>query len=298
MIANDTAQVWARLKIVTDACASATGRSRGWRRKRNEDRCAARLARATNTGGERPKELMKHSGKIALFIAVLGAVGVALMLFGARLGLWQPITGFGLYRTYFNPLAMVVAAVGLIALIIHFVRKERGGMLAGGLAALVGLALLAPLAASTLNPPQRAAPIHDISTDIANPPLFEVLDDTRDGARNTLDYGGPEVAAAQAKAYPDIAPLETNLDAGDAYERALTVARDMGWEIIADDVERRRFEATARTSVFYFADDVVVVVTPQGDGSRVDMRGVSRVGRSDQGVNAARIRAFQQQFRQ
>ncbi len=248
------------------------------------------------TGGERPMKLMRHSGKFALVIAALGVLGVALMLFGARLGLWEPITGFGFYRTYLNPLGAVIATVGLLALVIHLVRKEKGGVLAGAIATLVGLACLAPLIASTLNPPLRAAPIHDISTDTVNPPAFEVLDDTRAGASNTLEYGGPELAEAQAKAYPDIAPLETDLAPGAAFERALAVARDMGWEIVAADTDRRRFEATARTSVFYFADDVVLVVTPQGDGSRVDMRGVSRVGRSDQGVNAARIRDFQQRF--
>lgn len=169
-------------------------------------------------------------------------------------------------------------------------------MLASGLAAIVGLVLLAPLAASTLNPTPRAAPIHDISTDTTNPPLFEVLDDTREGASNTLVYGGPELAEAQANAYPDIAPLETPLSVEAAYERALNVANEMGWEIIATDSARHRFEATARTSVFYFADDVVVRVSPQDEGSRVDMRSVSRVGRSDQGVNAARIREFQNLF--
>ncbi|WP_299932963.1 DUF1499 domain-containing protein [uncultured Pelagimonas sp.] len=76
----------------------------------------------------------------------------------------------------------------------------------------------------------------------------------------------------------------------------MTTAKDMGWDIISSDQDRHRFEATARTSVFYFADDVVIVVSPEADGSRVDMRSVSRVGRSDQGVNAARIRAFQQEF--
>ncbi len=239
---------------------------------------------------------MKHVGKIALLVAVLGALGVGLMLFGARLGLWQPITGFGLYRSWLNPLGAVILIVGLLALIVHQIRKERTGAVLGGVAALVGVALLAPLVAGTLNPPRRAPPIHDISTDTVNPPLFEVLDDTRDGAMNTLDYGGPELAAAQAAGYPDIAPLETDLAPDAAYQRALAVAQEMGWEIVASDAGRRRFEATARTAVFYFADDVVVVVTPQGDASRVDMRGVSRVGRSDQGVNAARIRDFQHRF--
>lgn len=241
---------------------------------------------------------MKHLGKIALLVAAIGAVAVALMLFGARLGLWEPITGFGLYRSYFNPLAAVIAGAGLLAMVIHLVRKEKARAILGGVAALVGIALLIPLIVSTLNPTPRAAPIHDISTDTVNPPVFEVLDDTRAGARNTLDYGGPEVAEAQAAAYPDIAPLETDMPADAAYQRALTVAQDMGWEIVASDAERRRLEATARTSVFYFADDVVVVVTPQAEGSRVDMRGVSRVGGSDQGVNSARIRDFQRRFRQ
>jgi uncharacterized protein (DUF1499 family) len=33
-------------------------------------------------------------------------------------------------------------------------------------------------------------------------------------------------------------------------------------------------------------------VRPESGGSRVDVRSVSRVGRSDVGTNAARIRAF------
>lgn len=161
---------------------------------------------------------------------------------------------------------------------------------------LLGLGVLFPLISSTVNPQPRAAPIHDITTDTANPPAFEVLDDTRAGARNTLEYGGVEVADQQATAYPDIVPLETGLSTDAAFERALQVAGEMGWEIVATDPTRHRFEATARTSVFYFADDIVVAVTPAENGSRVDMRGVSRVGRSDQGVNAARIRTFRQQF--
>lgn len=239
---------------------------------------------------------MKYLGKIALLIAVIGAGAAAVMVFGARLGLWEPITGFGLYRSYFNPLAKIVAGVGLFALVIHLIRKEMGLAMLGGAAALVGAAMLVPMISSMINPPVRAAPINDITTDTTNPPAFQVLDDTRAGARTSLVYAGAKVAGAQAKAYPDIAPLETDLSAEAAYSRALEVARDMGWEIIASDAESYRFEATARTSVFYFADDVVVVVTGQDGGSRVDMRSVSRIGRSDRGVNAARIRKFQQQF--
>ncbi|MEP5730169.1 MAG: DUF1499 domain-containing protein [Sulfitobacter sp.] len=239
---------------------------------------------------------MKHAGTIAILVAIIAAIGMSLMFFGARFGLWEPIKGFGFYRNYFTPSGLVVAGIGFLALVIHLIRKDKIKAILGGAIMIFGVACLIPSITSTLNPKPRAAPIHNISTDTENPPAFLVLDESRPGARNPLEYGGPELAAAQAAAYPDIAPLETDLTTDVAYHRALDIAQSMGWDIVASDEDTLRFEATARTSVFYFADDVVVVVTPQNEGSRVDMRSVSRVGRSDQGVNAARIRAFQLEF--
>ena len=239
---------------------------------------------------------MKHAGTVAILVTFVAALSMALMLFGARIGVWEPITGFGLYRTYFNPLGMIMVALGLVALVAHTVRKEKPKAVLGGVIMIFGVVCLVPLITSSLNPKPRAAPIHNISTDTENPPAFLVLDESRSGARNPLEYGGPDQAAAQTTAYPDIAPLETDLTADAAYLRAMDVAQSLKWDIVASDEDNHRFEATARTSVFYFADDVVIVVTPQESGSRVDMRSVSRVGRSDQGVNAARIRSFQKQF--
>ncbi|MBU2937823.1 MULTISPECIES: DUF1499 domain-containing protein [Pacificibacter] len=239
---------------------------------------------------------MKRFVILAVITAVLGLSLMATIFFGARFGLWEPIKGFQLYRSYFNPIGFVILGAGVIAMLVHLVRAERKQAGLGGLICLIGLATLTPWAMGLANPPVRAAPIHDISTDMVNVPQFEVIDETRVGASNTLVYGGADVAATQAKSYPDIAPLLTDLSPVAAFERALDVAADMGWNIVASDDVRLRFEAVARTPVFYFADDVVVVVTPEGETSRVDMRGVSRIGRSDQGVNAARIRSFQSAF--
>ena len=58
-----------------------------------------------------------------------------------------------------------------------------------------------------------------------------------------------------------------------------------------------RLEATARTRWFGFRDDVVVRVAADGTGTRVDVRSVSRVGRSDLGTNARRIRGFLEKLR-
>jgi uncharacterized protein (DUF1499 family) len=243
--------------------------------------------------------MIKHSSRVGLgilLLAVFGALAVTVMMFGARFGFWEPIFGFGLYRRYLNPIGYGVTGLGTVAFVFHLLRREKAGAVIAGIATLIGVGMLMPLILNTINPPRRAPPIHDITTNTGNPPEFVVLDDTRPGARNPLQYGGAETAALQAKAYPEIAPIRTDLPAAKAFDRAVAVARTMGWEIVASDPDALRFEATARTPVFYFADDVVLVVTPEGSASRIDLRSVSRVGRGDQGVNAARIRAFRQAF--
>lgn len=235
-------------------------------------------------------------GTALLVIAVIAVVTVATMMFGAKLGLWQPIIGFGLVRSYMNPIAYGLLGLGVLGLIQQKIAKNSCGAIKSALTALIGLAMLAPTLYGKVNSPVRLPPIHDISTNTITPPEFIVLDDNRVGARNTLVYGGPEVAALQKKAYSDIAPIESGLSAAEAFNEALRVADVMGWELVAQDVASLRYEATARTSVYGFVDDVVVVVTPVGDASRIDVRSVSRIGRGDRGVNAARVRTFIKTF--
>jgi uncharacterized protein (DUF1499 family) len=81
------------------------------------------------------------------------------------------------------------------------------------------------------------------------------------------------------------------------FARAVEAARALGWEIVAAVPADGRLEATDRTRWFGFRDDVVVRVRPDGAGTRVDIRSVSRVGRSDLGTNARRIRAFVEALR-
>jgi len=62
--------------------------------------------------------------------------------------------------------------------------------------------------------------------------------------------------------------------------------------VVDADPAAGRIEANETSRWFRFTDDVVIRVAPDGAGSRIDVRSVSRVGRSDFGVNAARIRAY------
>jgi uncharacterized protein (DUF1499 family) len=66
----------------------------------------------------------------------------------------------------------------------------------------------------------------------------------------------------------------------------------MGWDIVSVSPAELRIEATATTLLFGFKDDVVIRVTAQDNASRVDIRSLSRVGVSDLGTNARRVRSF------
>jgi uncharacterized protein (DUF1499 family) len=139
---------------------------------------------------------------------------------------------------------------------------------------------------------RRVPPIHDITTDLERPPQFVAVLPLRASAANPATYGGPEVAEAQRRAYPDIKPLMLSLSPGAAYSLALASARSMGWDLVASDSAAGRIEATATTTWFGFKDDVVVRIRPTAGGSRIDVRSVSRLGKSDVGAIAKRIRSY------
>src|SRR5258707_1365594 len=65
-----------------------------------------------------------------------------------------------------------------------------------------------------------------------------------------------------------------------------------GWTIIASDADTGHIEASQQSRWFRFTDDIVIRVSGDVAGSRIDMRSTSRQGHSDYGVNAARIRVY------
>ena len=139
---------------------------------------------------------------------------------------------------------------------------------------------------------QVSPPIHDISTDTVNPPVFVDILPLRANAPNPPEYAGEKVAEQQRAAYPEIGTLELGSSPAEALALAQGAARAMEWELVAVAPEEGRLEAVDTTSWFGFKDDIVVRIEPAGDGSRVDVRSKSRLGMSDIGTNARRIRAF------
>jgi len=162
--------------------------------------------------------------------------------------------------------------------------------------AIAAVAVSAGLAASAVplewnRRARNAPPIHDISTDLENPPAFEAVVPLRPDTANSLERS-PGLAAEQREAYPDLVPVVLPIPLDQAFTRALAVAQDEGWQIVTADTGTGRIEATQTTRWFGFADDIVVRLTPWGAGTRIDLRSVSREGESDMGRNARRIRRF------
>jgi len=222
---------------------------------------------------------------LVMFLALAAALALLTSGPGYRLGAWHFRTGISLVRWagYLGIAGTVLAIAGLA------VPRLRARSIA---AALVVAGVVAAITGVWASRASSVPRIHDISTDTVDPPQLVATLPLRAGAENTAVYGGPKLAAEQKQGYPDIAPLALPVPPQAAFERAQRVAGDMGWQIVAADPAAGRLEATDTTAWFGFHDDIVVRISPAGAGSRVDVRSVSRVGRSDIGTNAKRIRAF------
>jgi uncharacterized protein (DUF1499 family) len=229
----------------------------------------------------------------------LGLIAGLLLLVagpGHRLGWWSFATGFALMR-YAAYGGIAAAAISALALILAPLRGQRRGMFRALAGLVIGL-IAVGVPAYYLHTARSVPPIHDITTDPDDPPAFEAILPLRADAPNPASYGGAGVAAQQREAYPDIAPVDYPVAPEAAFEAALAAARDMGWEVAAADQAAGRIEASDRTFWFGFVDDVVIRVRPTDAGSRIDARSLSRVGVSDVGKNAARIRAYRAELDQ
>ncbi len=225
-----------------------------------------------------------------LFVAAAAAAAELVAGPGTRMGWWRFPTGFAILRfgAYGGLAAIALSVVAGIG-----ARPGRGGRVAAvAAAALVVGVVAAGVPWSFLRVAASVPAIHDITTDTDRPPGFAALLPLRLEAPNGAEYGGPAVAAKQRAAYPDVKPAHLAAPPDAAFDRALAAAQKMGWTIAAADRAGGRIEATATTFWFGFKDDVVVRVAPEGTGSRVDVRSMSRVGRSDLGTNARRIRNY------
>lgn len=233
----------------------------------------------------------------------------------SRLAVWSlraaifalPVTAIalGLYATetldFRSAVYAILAGVGLSALALllalsGFVVIWNEGLLGLGRvigAAALALLLIAPtatVAALSLGLPA----LHDITTDAQDPPAFHTLGQLRSRAANNLAYAGAGAMAEQADAYPGIKPMTFDVPPDDIYKTLLSLVTRHKW-LVVDAVPPRggqregRIEAVARALPFGLRDDLVIRIRRTAEGTKVDMRSVSRNSDRDFGSNARRI---------
>jgi hypothetical protein len=227
----------------------------------------------------------------AVVAALVAAIGSAMEVWGFRAGLTS--------LRYFFWAAVAGAMLGLIGLIMA--RRRAKLMLANLLALVVALGFVLYLG-NLVRTAKSVPAIHDVATDLDDLPQFTRLKVRADNLEKIPDEDRPELKALPPEArwkalhrahYGDLRTVRLPTPPAETVRRAAALARDRGWDVAMVDEAAGTVEATETSRFFRFKDDVVIRVRPApGGGSLVDMRSISRVGGSDVGMNAKRVRAF------
>lgn len=180
----------------------------------------------------------------------------------------------------------------LILLVLQIIFKRKTVTLGSTIMALLLSTIAIAIPLSMLNKGKSVPPIHDISTDLVNPPEFVAIAPLRADAPNPVEYAGVEVATQQRAAYPELQTLNYPQSKSELVEATKQVIDNLGWQLVNIDADQGIVEATDRTMWFGFKDDVIVRITDNGSKRLVDIRSKSRVGGSDLGKNAERIHGF------
>ncbi len=237
-----------------------------------------------------------------VFALAIGAVVVFFgAAFGSGIGLWGWQSGLAAlpWTGLVAVIALVIAIVGII-LDRRKDRKTRWPLL--GLGTIVSLGFVGYLASYAMTIGSLPA-IHDVTTDLADPPQFSALTLRADNWDNIPGADDGEMrgmnprqrwATLHQDAYPDIRSVRIDQPVAEVIEKAKRLAEDRGWTVASVDPASGHLEATATISLFRFKDDVVIRAraAENGAASIIDMRSVSRVGVHDLGANAKRVRQF------
>ena len=272
----------------------------------------AGIARFPVDSGQRGSEgeamrFMTTTARLS-FAALIVSAAIALAAgFGTRLHLWDYQVGLLKIFPYSLYVGLAALAFGIVWMVCAVVSASAAGARFGVIGFAGSIALLwIPLRDIYLvSIDHSIPPIHDISTDTEHAPEFVTLRNNRPGAITPPDYDGPRpvvflgrlytTEALQKLYYGDIKSASIlGITPAKLFQHALAAAQDMGWNIVAvaPDSSGGRIEATDATLLFGLTSDIVIRVRPAGIGARLDIRSKSRVGISDFGRNARRIRAY------
>lgn len=224
------------------------------------------------------------------YLAMTMLLMLPIAVLTVRSGAWQE--GLLLYAISCLGAALLLL-LSIVMLVLPRFGPWRKAISMRAIIVLPGAALLLSLAGGSGDYP----PIHDITTDIDDPPTFTVAPRQRGAGVNSLELDS-EVISQQQQAYADIQTIVSAAGIDEVFDRSVHVATNLGWDIYHQDRNAGVIEAVDTTSIMGFKDDVIIRVRSNAQGTLLDLRSSSRVGVSDLGANAKRIRAFVQAFNQ
>jgi fatty-acyl-CoA synthase len=281
-------------------------------------------ADASSTDGEQPlsftpvpaggRKVPKKGGLAGAYLALAllvalspvliiagGAIAMRLGIFGWREGFGAVMVNGPAPQLGWAPAAALVSVVtSFIGLLVaalggwkHYWRRAllALGVTVATIAAFGGMIAMAG----------KAPRIHDVATDWSEPLLFSPkLMAARGADANIVEpnpvvpldagaFAGRSIADINQETCPAARPVMLSQPPAQAFVAARAALVDNGLTIVTEDAATGRLEATASSLIYGFKDDVVVRVRPQGVGSRVDFRSISRVGLGDVGANCKRI---------
>ena len=182
--------------------------------------------------------------------------------------------------------------------IFSLIRIWFGGQTGAGQAfAAIVIALLG-LAAPTFFVAKGALlpRLNDIATSPDEPLAFNVLLSQRPADANPIKNPDAAAIEQQIDAYPDLGPMVLERAAPEVFSLVQEAVERRGWTIVSSETPGEsgigRIEATDRSLIMGFTDDVVVQVKGDDTRAQIDVRSVSRYGMHDLGANAARIRGL------
>ncbi len=235
-----------------------------------------------------------HTSHFSSWALRLGIV--ALLLF--VIALWAHRNDYLVTPRFIQAMgaAFVLAALAVLSAIAAFIRiwrRDYTGFHRAVFGLFLGLMTLS-VPAWGLYQARQYPPINDISTDLVDRPQYQTLRRARMPQPDTRALLAAQ--RLQRRAYGHVSPRRYPLDPGETFDLLVEAAHGEGWRIVRTRKPGRgvpgMLEATARTGLFAFVDDIVLRVVALDEESLVDMRSRSRYGVSDLGVNARRIAAF------
>jgi len=255
--------------------------------------------------GEKRRKLRSWTLRLTIVLTLLTPLYFIIAALGTKFGLLSVRFGFGkMTYAWSKHVLMALGIVGLLSLLFAIFIKPRKGFGVAGMA--IALALMGMIYGASIGKKAKSLPfIHDITTDTQDVPVFTkaiLSERVKVKGVNTVDYAGKtdkpdgtlvSVLQTQAEAYADIRPLILEEDTAVVFGQVKAAVAQMGWALKSEDLEAGILEATDTTFWYGFKDDIVIRIrASEGGGTVLDVRSVSRVGGSDIGANAARIRKF------